>query len=61
MKDEGKQASRAEESVKTCRDNNRGQHERDGSQRAQDGFAAEVKAGEEDGGWKAKQEGEESG
>ena len=61
MKDEWKQTTRTEQGVEASGDYNSGKHERDGGQRAQEGLAAEVEAGEEDGGRKTNDERQKGG
>lgn len=61
MKDEGKEAARTEQGVESCRDDDGGKHERNRRQRAQEGFAAEVEAGEEDGGRESEEESQKRG
>ena len=61
MEEKRKKSARTEQGIEACRNNHRRQHERDSGQCAQEGFAEEVKAGEEDGSGQSEDEGDESG
>jgi hypothetical protein len=54
-------AARAKQGVEPSRDDHRRQHERDRRQRPQQGFAAKVKAGKEEGRRQADHKGQEGG